>query len=138
MSMVGPRPELDEFVDLHADDYGEILAVPPGVTGPTQLRFAGVEARMLHLHHDPEAFYRDELLPDKVEMDLDYARSHSNREDLRVLCQTLILPLILLLARPAARGLAGRSEERRSSWPARRWSSRSCRSLFAIGLGSPR
>ena len=34
MSMVGPRPEAEEFVALHSDEYRRILDVPPGITGP--------------------------------------------------------------------------------------------------------
>jgi len=96
MSLVGPRPELEEFVALHADEYREILAVPPGLTGPTQLRFAGMEARMLNGHPDPDSHYREELLPDKVAMDLEYARSRSLRGDLADLARTVALPLILV------------------------------------------
>jgi lipopolysaccharide/colanic/teichoic acid biosynthesis glycosyltransferase len=137
MSMVGPRPELAEFVGLHAADYGEILAVCPGLTGPTQLRFAGVEARMLHLHPDPEAFYRDELLPDKVEMDLDYARYRSNLGDLRVLVQTLALPLIL--AWQAVRGEGSPRGARRSIAVAGAAMVVAVLPVaFALGLGAPR
>lgn len=95
MSFVGPRPELEEFVALHADEYREILSVPPGITGPTQLRYAGLEPHLLSLHADPERFYREQLLPDKVKLDLDYARSRSLGVDLRVLVRTLALPLLL-------------------------------------------
>jgi lipopolysaccharide/colanic/teichoic acid biosynthesis glycosyltransferase len=137
MSMVGPRPELEEFVELHAEDYRQILTVSPGLTGPTQLRFAGVEASLLSTHHDPEAFYRDELLPDKVAMDLDYARHRSNHGDLKVLLQTLGLPLILAL-----QGLADDPSE---SGPRRAFLVAGAvmagvvlPALFALGLGSPR
>jgi lipopolysaccharide/colanic/teichoic acid biosynthesis glycosyltransferase len=99
MSFVGPRPELEEFVKLHAEDYREILLVPPGITGRTQLRYAGLEARNLSHHQDPEAYYRDQLLPDKVALDLAYARSRSLTDDFLVLCQTLILPGILVWQR---------------------------------------
>lgn len=137
MSMVGPRPELEEFVDLHAADYREILDVPPGITGPTQLRFAGVEARMLSHQLDPETFYRDELLPDKVAMDLDYARSHSNRRDLRILIQTLAVPLILLWQSVAP------NRERFAPWRSVALGGVAMALvvlpvLFALGLGSPR
>jgi lipopolysaccharide/colanic/teichoic acid biosynthesis glycosyltransferase len=135
MSMVGPRPELREFVDLHEADYREILAVPPGVTGPTQLRFAGVEARLLSLHDDPVGYYREHLLPDKVALDLDYARYRSNRGDLRVICQTLLLPLILAWqgihggASPGRRSVAlGGAVMAVAIIPV----------IFALGLGSPR
>jgi lipopolysaccharide/colanic/teichoic acid biosynthesis glycosyltransferase len=95
MSLVGPRPELEGFVALHAAEYGEILAVPPGITGPTQLRYAGLEPHLLSLHADPERFYREQLLPDKVKLDLEYARSRSFAVDLAVLGRTLMLPLLL-------------------------------------------
>jgi lipopolysaccharide/colanic/teichoic acid biosynthesis glycosyltransferase len=99
MSLVGPRPELEEFVALHAAEYREILAVPPGITGPTQLRYAGLEPHLLSLHADPERFYREELLPDKVKLDLAYAHSRSLAGDLAVLVRTLALPLLLPLRR---------------------------------------
>jgi lipopolysaccharide/colanic/teichoic acid biosynthesis glycosyltransferase len=95
MSLVGPRPELEEFVALHADDYDEILSVPPGITGPTQLSYAGLEPHLLSLHSDPDSYYRDILLPDKVKLDLEYARSKSLAADLTILCRTLLLPLAL-------------------------------------------
>jgi lipopolysaccharide/colanic/teichoic acid biosynthesis glycosyltransferase len=100
MSLVGPRPELEEFVALHAGDYREILSVPPGVTGPTQLRYSGLEPHLLSRHADPERYYRERLLPDKVKLDLEYARSRSFLGDLAVLARTVALPLLLLMRRP--------------------------------------
>jgi lipopolysaccharide/colanic/teichoic acid biosynthesis glycosyltransferase len=99
MSFVGPRPELAEFVEVHAADYRQILSVAPGITGPTQLRYAGMEARLLGGHEDPEAYYRDHLLPDKVALDLDYARSRSGLGDLAILALTFGLPITLLRQR---------------------------------------
>lgn len=138
MSIVGPRPELEEFVALHAADYREILAVPPGITGPTQLRYAGMEAGLLSLHADPDAYYRDELLPDKVALDLAYARSHSLWRDFVAVCQTLALPLILLRQRSR--------DEESSELPARSVAyagffmiaAAALPVVFALGLGSPR
>ena len=46
MSLVGPRPEAAEFVALHPRDYGEILSVPPGITGLSQIAFVD-ERRIL-------------------------------------------------------------------------------------------
>jgi lipopolysaccharide/colanic/teichoic acid biosynthesis glycosyltransferase len=108
MSLVGPRPELEEFVALHPDEYREILSVPPGITGPTQLRYAGVEPHLLSLHADPERFYRDELLPDKVRLDLDYARNRSLALDLATLGRTFLLPPVLVLRRRGGEGGAPR------------------------------
>ncbi|HEX2264888.1 MAG TPA: sugar transferase [Solirubrobacterales bacterium] len=138
MSIVGPRPELEEFVALHAADYEEILAVPPGLTGPTQLRFAGVEASVLGLQPDPEAYYRERLLPDKVALDLAYARDNSLRRDFLVLCQTLALPAIL-----AVKGIrerqGGAAEGLRSvAYMGFAVGVVALPVIFALGLGSPR
>jgi lipopolysaccharide/colanic/teichoic acid biosynthesis glycosyltransferase len=135
MSFVGPRPELREFVDLHAADYREILAVPPGLTGPTQLRYAGVEASLLSLHEDPEAYYRDRLLPDKVALDLDYARTRSLSRDAVYFLQTLALPLILALQ---GRGEESRAVGRTAAYAGVAMAIGILPLLFAMGLGSPR
>ena len=126
MSLVGPRPELEEFVELHAADYREILSVPPGLTGPTQLRYAGLEPHLLSLHADPERFYREHLLPDKVRLDVEYARSRSFAGDLAVLGRTLALPLLLLFRRPETTVQLRGGSAGGSSSPAR-WRSPPCR-----------
>ncbi len=134
MTLVGPRPELEEFVALHAVEYREILAVPPGITGPTQLRYAGLEPHLLSLHADPERFYRESLLPDKVKLDLEYARSRSIAGDLAVLGRTLTLPLLLPFRRP-------RGEEERFRWApllAGTMAIGVLPLLFLLTLGSPR
>jgi lipopolysaccharide/colanic/teichoic acid biosynthesis glycosyltransferase len=137
MSLVGPRPELEEFVRLHAEDYREILAVPPGMTGATQLRYAGMEARTLSRHEDPEAYYRERLLPDKVALDLAYARSSSQTEDLKILIRTFGLPAILLWQRIAGDASAGRSG-RSIAYAGVAMAVAILPLMFAIGLGSPR
>lgn len=87
MLLVGPRPEAPEFVDLTHPDWQEILSVPPGITGPTQLQFAD-EADLL-AEGDIEATYRDHLLPAKMASDLAYVRGQSVRSDIAVLVRTV-------------------------------------------------
>jgi lipopolysaccharide/colanic/teichoic acid biosynthesis glycosyltransferase len=133
MTIVGPRPELEEFVALHAAEYEEILAVPPGITGPTQLRYAGLEPHLLSLHADPERYYREQLLPDKVKLDLEYARTRSFGADLAVLARTLMLPLLL--------PLRGRDRGERRDWRpvlAGTMAVGAVPLLFLLTLGSPR
>jgi len=132
MSFVGPRPELEEFVALHAADYERILAVAPGITGPTQLRYAGVEAHLLGMQEDPESYYREQLLPSKVALDLDYADGRSLRQDVVLLCQTLALPVVLALQGRAGGG------RRSVAYAGAAMAVAVVPLLFAIGLGSPR
>jgi lipopolysaccharide/colanic/teichoic acid biosynthesis glycosyltransferase len=134
MSLVGPRPELEEFVALHAEEYGEILSVPPGITGPTQLRYAGLEPHLLSLHADPERYYRERLLPDKVKLDLEYARTRTLAGDLAVLLRTLALPLLLPLR-------TREGERRRLRWGpvlAGTLAIGALPLIFLLALGSPR
>jgi lipopolysaccharide/colanic/teichoic acid biosynthesis glycosyltransferase len=92
MSLVGPRPEDPGFVALHEDDYRTILQVRPGVTGLCQLAFAKESAIL-----DPSdrlGHYVADILPQKVRLDVLYARTRSFRGDLRILLWT-IMPVLL-------------------------------------------
>jgi lipopolysaccharide/colanic/teichoic acid biosynthesis glycosyltransferase len=113
MRLVGPRPELEEFVTMYAREYQEILSVPPGIAGHTQLQFAQVESALLE-GKDAENYYARELMPRKVALDLDYVRTRSALGDLRIFAATLLLPLKAF----AARLESGWSQQTRS---ARTW-----------------
>lgn len=98
MRLVGPRPELEEFVTMYAREYQEILSVPPGIAGYTQLQFAQIESALLE-GKDAESYYARELMPRKVAFDLDYVRTRNALGDLRILAATLLLPLKAFAAR---------------------------------------
>lgn len=109
MRLVGPRPEVEQFVRAQEDAYRRILSLPPGITGPTQLAFAD-EGRRLALAADPERAYREEILPVKVRLDVDYVERRSLRGDMAAMARTLAVPgrqLVQALARDR------RSAERR-------------------------
>jgi lipopolysaccharide/colanic/teichoic acid biosynthesis glycosyltransferase len=86
MSLVGPRPESAEFVTLHAGDYGTILSVRPGITGLSQIAFAE-ESRILD-DIDPVHHYVGQILPQKVALDVMYARERSFWLNVRILLWT--------------------------------------------------
>jgi lipopolysaccharide/colanic/teichoic acid biosynthesis glycosyltransferase len=75
MSLVGPRPESPEFVELHRGEYATILRVRPGITGLSQVAFAE-ESRILDLEN-PVNHYVGAILPQKVGLDLMYAQERS-------------------------------------------------------------
>jgi lipopolysaccharide/colanic/teichoic acid biosynthesis glycosyltransferase len=111
MRLVGPRPEARVFVDAHAEEYREILSVPPGLTGPTQVAYAW-EGEVLAAaeEHDRDRLYREEILPMKVLLDLEYVRRRNALSDLAILIATLLLPLRQLgLASGLAAGAHGRN-----------------------------
>jgi lipopolysaccharide/colanic/teichoic acid biosynthesis glycosyltransferase len=88
MSLVGPRPELPECVQLEAPIWQAVLQVRPGVTDLATLLYRDEEA-LLGMSSDPETLYRKAVLPAKLVLNLDYLRSKSFRSDLKLLCLTV-------------------------------------------------
>ena len=93
MSLVGPRPELPEYVALYPADLRErVLAVRPGISDPASLRLAD-ESALLARAADPQREYREVLLPAKLREAVAYAESATLWTDLGVIARTLALLL---------------------------------------------
>jgi len=89
MSLVGPRPELPQYVAHYpAALRAQALAAKPGITSPAALEFLD-EAELLARAADPEREYIDVVLPRKAQLAADYARQASLPGDLAVLGRTL-------------------------------------------------
>jgi lipopolysaccharide/colanic/teichoic acid biosynthesis glycosyltransferase len=99
MSMVGPRPETPEFVLLYSEAQREVLAVRPGMTGPSAVAFHD-EARILAEHDDPHAYYIGHMLHERVRLDLDYLDSRSLGSDVTMLWRTLMVAFAGLRSAP--------------------------------------
>jgi lipopolysaccharide/colanic/teichoic acid biosynthesis glycosyltransferase len=113
MRLVGPRPEIEEFVDLYASAYREILSVPPGIIGVSQLAFL----KERELFTDPATAkmrYGDQILPKKIELDLRYVDSRTLPGDLAILARTVELPFRLVLRK--LRRLLAAIEVPRRGW----------------------
>jgi lipopolysaccharide/colanic/teichoic acid biosynthesis glycosyltransferase len=87
MSIVGPRPEIPEFVDLFRDRYQRILQVRPGITDPASIAFRN-EEEILGSSSDPLRTYREEILPAKLELSEKYLRERTLRADIAALART--------------------------------------------------
>ena len=87
MVLIGPRPEDPRFVDLADPLHRRVFLAKPGLTGITQLAYAG-EAEMLD-PADPERHYREVILPTKLALDARYLDRRSARLDAWILVQTI-------------------------------------------------
>lgn len=88
MSLVGPRPEVPEYVARWpASDRDIILSVRPGITDPASL-FLRNEGEMLARVSDPERYYVDVLLPYKCTIYRQYVESRSCSGDLGLVMKT--------------------------------------------------
>ena len=65
MSLVGPRPEMDRYVDLQNPAWQKALSVRPGITDLATLVCRDEEAMLAEVA-DPDAYYRTVLLPRKL------------------------------------------------------------------------
>lgn len=89
MSIVGPRPEVPKYVALYSDqERALVLSVRPGITDPASIKYRS-ESEMLADAEDPERFYREVILPDKVALAADYAQRVSLARDIAIIGQTL-------------------------------------------------
>jgi lipopolysaccharide/colanic/teichoic acid biosynthesis glycosyltransferase len=109
MRLVGPRPEVPEFVSRYSDDYSEILTVLPGITGPAAVEYAS-ESHLLSLQRDPRRFYEDAIMPHKIEIDLHYIRTRTLWGDVRILIQTMTVPVSKIARRMSGDRRARRVE----------------------------
>ena len=89
MSLVGPRPEVAKYVDIWSEeDRRMILSVRPGITDPATLDLQREEL-LLAEQSDPEAFYRDVLVPQKTRRYREYLESRTFLRDFQVVLLTL-------------------------------------------------
>lgn len=88
MSLVGPRPEIPEYVSLYTEEMRRVLDVRPGMTDPASL-IGFNESELLEKAEDPETVYREILLPKKVASQIAYMESASLKSDIRVIIRTL-------------------------------------------------
>lgn len=89
MRFVGPRPELPEYADSFSEEQRLILNYRPGVTDPASIKYRN-ESEILGRVTDPEKYYLEEILPDKIKISLEYQRRRTLATDLGVLAETLI------------------------------------------------
>ncbi|MEZ5017503.1 MAG: sugar transferase [Flavipsychrobacter sp.] len=74
MSVVGPRPEVKKYVDLYTDEQRKVLNVRPGITDIASIEFSN-ENEILEQQDNPEQYYIDHIMPEKLRLNLRYILS---------------------------------------------------------------
>jgi lipopolysaccharide/colanic/teichoic acid biosynthesis glycosyltransferase len=87
MSLVGPRPEVQKYVDMYTEEECAILHFRPGITDWASI-WNSNEAAVLEGSKDPEETYEELIRPTKLALQLFYARNHSLGTDVRILFHT--------------------------------------------------
>ena len=89
MSLVGPRPEVQKYVNLYSPEEKTILTVRPGITDWASI-WNSNEAAVLEGSRDPEKTYEELIRPTKLALQLLYVRKHSFFMDLKILFHTAV------------------------------------------------
>ena len=92
MSIVGPRPEVQMYVDMFSDEEKAILTVRPGITDWASI-WNPDEGAILAGSPDPEKTYMEKIRPEKIRLQLKYVRERSFWNDLKIIAQTIITVL---------------------------------------------
>lgn len=88
MSFVGPRPEVQQFVKMYTPEQMHVLDVRPGITDAASIKYRNENA-LLARQDDPERYYIEVIMPDKLAINLDYVQHHTLLGDLKLILQTL-------------------------------------------------
>ena len=87
MSLVGPRPEVRHYVDYWTPEQMHVLDVRPGITDPASIKFRN-ENELMEKAEDPEKYYIEVIMQEKIKLYLEYVENHSFLYDLGLIFKT--------------------------------------------------
>ena len=87
MSLVGPRPEVRHYVDYWTPEQLHVLDVRPGITDPASIKFRN-ENELMEAASDPEKYYIEVIMQEKIKLYLEYVAHHSFFGDIGLIFKT--------------------------------------------------
>jgi lipopolysaccharide/colanic/teichoic acid biosynthesis glycosyltransferase len=88
MSLVGPRPEVPRYVALYTPEQRRVLDLVPGITDPASIKYRD-ENDVLARATDPDRAYIDEVMPEKLRINLAYAGRQNIAADFVIILRTI-------------------------------------------------
>lgn len=89
MSVVGPRPEVPKYVEFYDERQKQVLSVKPGITDWASIAYID-ENDMLKGVDDPESYYIQNIMPQKLELNLQYIKDSDRLKDFKILWHTFL------------------------------------------------
>jgi lipopolysaccharide/colanic/teichoic acid biosynthesis glycosyltransferase len=89
MSIVGPRPEVKEYVDLYSEEQRKILAVKPGITDYASITYFH-ENEILAKSENPQQTYIQEVMPEKIKLNEKYLANPTLLQDISIIRKTVV------------------------------------------------
>ena len=88
MSVVGPRPEVKQYVNLYSDEQLKVLSVKPGLTDFASIAYFN-EQELLGKAEDPHEMYVETIMPQKLKLNLEYIEKKNFKTDLLIIVRTI-------------------------------------------------
>jgi len=88
MSIVGPRPEVEQWVRTYPARWALVHKLKPGITDNASIEFRN-EEELLAESKSPLETYKDDILPRKLDLYEDYVKNHSLGIDLQIIFRTI-------------------------------------------------
>ena len=89
MSIVGPRPEVPYYVNFYDKNQRQVFKVKPGITDYASLKYFD-ENVLLGKSENPEQTYIQEIMPQKLALNLEYVNHHNFSKDLKIVGKTAL------------------------------------------------
>ena len=89
MSLVGPRPEVPRYVKLYNEEQRKVLEVKPGITDLASIRYRD-ENELLGKAENPDEFYINTIMPDKLALNLEYINKNNVFIDIYIILKTIV------------------------------------------------
>lgn len=87
MSLVGPRPEVRKYVEMYTSEQMNVLNVRPGITDLASIRYRN-ENELLATVANPDMYYVDVIMQDKLRINLNYINNHNLWTDIKIIFNT--------------------------------------------------
>jgi lipopolysaccharide/colanic/teichoic acid biosynthesis glycosyltransferase len=87
MSLVGPRPEVRKYVELYTEEQRKVLSVRPGITDYASIEYVK-ENELLSQAENPERTYIEQVMPDKIKLNMRYLEHYNLIEYFKIIFLT--------------------------------------------------
>lgn len=93
MSLVGPRPEVRKYVEFYDQYQLKVLSIKPGITDLASIEFLN-ENSLLAQSQAPEKMYIEEIMPEKIKLNMQFINKPTIKNYLLILFKTVYKILI--------------------------------------------
>lgn len=89
MSFVGPRPEVQKYVNYYTEEDLQILNVKPGITDYASIKYRD-EAEIIRQAKDAEKAYVEDIMPEKIKLNKEYINNNNIFIDIKIILKTFL------------------------------------------------